>query len=136
MLLNHTMIEQEQNQAQEPNEVEAQEAIQQAYAYAANLMMHEEKSAGQAKRLLMAKGIDAESAARIVNHIKTQIEEESGNNEQASHDILFGSLWLIGGLFITIFTYTTAGSGGSYVVTWGAIIFGGAQLIRGLVNNQ
>jgi hypothetical protein len=36
------------------------------------------------------------------------------------------------GIVITAGTYMAASGGGAYVVTWGAIIFGGFQFLRGL----
>ncbi|RME43556.1 MAG: J domain-containing protein [Chloroflexi bacterium] len=47
---------------------------------------------------------------------------------------LRGLAWLIGGLLITVISYAAAASsptGGSYVVMWGAILFGGVQALRG-----
>lgn len=51
---------------------------------------------------------------------------------KANNDVLVGGLWLFGGLAVTAFTYLGASGGGSYVVAWGAIIFGGLQFFRGL----
>jgi hypothetical protein len=52
----------------------------------------------------------------------------------ARRNMLVGFLWCAGGLAITAITYSSAsGSGGTYVVTWGAIIFGGFQFLQGLV---
>lgn len=39
----------------------------------------------------------------------------------------------IGGLIVTAVTYSNASDeGGTYLVTWGAIVFGGYQFIKGL----
>lgn len=49
-------------------------------------------------------------------------------------NLLFGSLWLAGGLAVTLLTYTTASrSGGRYVMAYGAIVGGAIQLLRGIV---
>lgn len=46
-------------------------------------------------------------------------------------DVIIGGLWLLGGSVVTIVTLTN-GKGG--IIAWGAIIFGGFQFIRGLMN--
>lgn len=49
-------------------------------------------------------------------------------------NILYGSLWLAGGLAVTLLTYSTASrSGGRYVMAYGAIVGGAIQLLRGVV---
>lgn len=45
---------------------------------------------------------------------------------------LIGALFFFGGIIVTIVTYTAAEGGGTYVVAWGAIIFGAIQMFRGL----
>jgi hypothetical protein len=48
--------------------------------------------------------------------------------------MIFGAIWCIGGILVTAITYSQATqSGGTYYVTWGAIIFGGIQFIQGLI---
>ena len=47
--------------------------------------------------------------------------------------MITGGIWCAGGLLITIATYTAASGGGTYIVAWGAILFGGLQFIRGLM---
>ena len=47
----------------------------------------------------------------------------------------FGLLFAIGGLVITIWSYINATAhGGTYYITWGAIVFGGYLLYKGLEN--
>jgi hypothetical protein len=46
--------------------------------------------------------------------------------------MIFGALWCIGGIVITAVTFGAASGGGTYVVAWGAIIFGAIQFFRGL----
>jgi hypothetical protein len=49
----------------------------------------------------------------------------------AKRDMMVGGLWCGGGILVTALTYKAASGGGSYVVAWGAIIFGGIQFLRG-----
>jgi hypothetical protein len=46
--------------------------------------------------------------------------------------MITGALWTIGGIVVTVITYNAASGGGSYVVAWGAILFGFIQLIQGI----
>lgn len=43
----------------------------------------------------------------------------------------FGFMWCVGGIIVTAGTYLAAASGETYVVAWGAIVFGAIQFIRG-----
>jgi len=54
---------------------------------------------------------------------------------KAQKNAFYGLLWFGGGLVVTILTYALAsnGGGGTYVVAWGPVIFGGIQLFRGLI---
>ena len=78
-------------------------------------------------------------AAEIVQKVKAS-ESDAGasrsyRSEESSKGIknmIFGGLWFVGGSLVTAFTYGAASDGGSYVVAWGAIIFGGGQLLYGL----
>ena len=100
--------------------------------------LHSGKSgttAGTTARITLTNaGMPERQAADIVHGLTTRIAEEK--RKQANKDILRGALWCGGGLIVTMVTYSMASGGGSYVVAWGAIIFGAIQLIRGLVNHS
>jgi hypothetical protein len=53
--------------------------------------------------------------------------------DAANKDMLVGALWCGGGILVTVITYSAASGGGTYVVAWGAIIFGGIRFVRGLM---
>ncbi|HEX4612874.1 MAG TPA: hypothetical protein VH092_32075 [Urbifossiella sp.] len=40
-----------------------------------------------------------------------------------------GALWCAGGILVTLLTFQ---SGGTVVIAWGAIVFGGIQFFRGM----
>ena len=49
--------------------------------------------------------------------------------------MLHGFLWCVGGIVVTVVSYsmaTSSSSGGTYFVAWGAVLFGGWQIIKGL----
>lgn len=95
------------------------------YLERAIYMIHkEEKVPSQVKRALIEMGAEEGVAAEIVRSAQELIRE--GVKKQANRDILFGSLWCIGG---TVLTLANVG-----FIFWGAIVFGGAQLIKGLIS--
>lgn len=109
----------------EESNKESQEAINQIYSYAANLMVNENKSVDETKNDLMAQGLDEESASIIVNNLQIQIGD--AKKERANKDMLYGALWCVGGIVATVADF-------GYVF-WGAILFGGIQFFKGVVNS-
>jgi len=43
-----------------------------------------------------------------------------------------GGIVALIGIIVTVGSYEAASGGGTYVVAWGAILFGGIQFLRGL----
>jgi hypothetical protein len=51
-------------------------------------------------------------------------------------NMIIGALWCVGGILVTAITYNMAANdshGGSYFVAYGAVIFGGIQFFKGLL---
>ncbi len=109
----------------ENKELENQQADDQIYDYAANLLVKENKSPSEVKKALIEEGIDEESASMIVDSLETQINKI--RKEQANKDMLFGALWCVGGIVMTV-----ADVG---YIFWGAIVFGGYQFLKGAMNS-
>lgn len=64
----------------------------------------------------------------------SEVDVKEEKRKTASKDLIVGGLWFLGGISVTVITYSSASSGGgTYVVAYGAIIFGGIQFIRGLM---
>jgi hypothetical protein len=57
---------------------------------------------------------------------------EQMDKKQANNDVLYGGLWFVGGLIVTIVSLSS-GSGG--IIAYGAVIFGGIQFFRGLMKS-
>lgn len=53
---------------------------------------------------------------------------DEARKKQANKDMLFGALWCFGGIV------ATASNVGA--IFWGAIVFGGVQFFKGLINSQ
>jgi hypothetical protein len=57
--------------------------------------------------------------------------------EVAQRNMVSGALWCIGGILVTCISYSAvSSSGGTYLITWGAIIFGAIQFFQGLGQYQ
>ncbi len=105
---------------------------QQAYNFAADQIINLRRPSEEVADMLVQKGLDRTTAYSIVDSMYTQLDD--GKKERAKKDMIYGGLWFFGGIIVTIATYSAASGGGSYVVAWGAIIFGGFQFFRGIAN--
>lgn len=107
------------------NQVQVQqESVNQLYAYAAHLMVNEDKNSVEVVDLLGEKGLDHDSAWAVVRNLEDEID--AAKKKGAQKDILWGAVWCVGG---TVATLADTG-----FIFWGAIVFGGIQFIKGLVN--
>jgi hypothetical protein len=87
------------------------------------------------KKSLIERGLDAETAGIVVSNLK-QVKAKA--IKSAGHkNMLYGALWCIGGLVVTALSYQAAmnAGGGRYVLAWGAILFGGIQFFRGMIQS-
>lgn len=103
---------------------ETQQAVNQLYNYAADMLVNQEKSAYETKAALVEQGISMETATIVVENLESQIDE--ARKDQAKKDMLYGALWCIGGTALTL-----ANVG---FIFWGAILFGGIQFFKGLIS--
>jgi hypothetical protein len=112
---------------------EEKQAIEQIYNYASDLIIRQNRPDYEVVHLLQDKGLNESNAQLIVDKIVSQVN--NAKRSKAKKDILYGALWCVGGIIITVGTYSAASNGGgSYVITWGAILFGGIQLFKGIIN--
>ena len=76
------------------------------------------------------------TAADIERYIHALYEEVKPYKEAAKRSVAVGMAWLIGGLVVTFGSYMAAvnSGGGTYVITWGALLFGGIQAVRSFSN--
>lgn len=101
-----------------------QQAVNAIYEFAANLMLNEDKNTHEVKMALLEKGLDEKSASIVITNLEQQIED--AKKENAQKDMLYGALWCVGGLVAT-----AADIG---YIFWGAIVFGGIQFFKGVLN--
>ena len=57
--------------------------------------------------------------------------ERAARRAAGQNDLLWGAVWGGGGALVTGFTYAAGGGGGGFVF-WGAIVYGGFRILRGL----
>jgi len=93
-------------------------------AYATELVVKENKTLIEVQQTLEDKGLSAQSASYVVDSLQGGVN--SAKQEDAQKDMLWGALWCVGG---TIATLMNVG-----YIFWGAIVFGGFQFFRGLMN--
>jgi hypothetical protein len=88
---------------------------------------------------LVKQGLPESEAMQFVGSIEREIElyknSPAGRQEMAkkyARHMLFGFLWAAGGTIVTAATYQAASGGGTYVIAWGAILFGIIDFFWGL----
>jgi hypothetical protein len=92
----------------------------------------ENKTSWEVKEALKEKGLSEELAEKIADQSRQLYTEAV--IKKADKNILWGSVWFVGGLIVTL---VSMGSGGRrYIVAYGAIIGGLIQLISGLVQRN
>lgn len=92
------------------------------YNYAANMLVYGNKNSYEVKTALLERGADEQTALTVIEEIELQIT--AARKKRAQKDMLYGALWCIGGLVLTM-----ANIG---FIFWGAIVFGGIQFFRGV----
>ena len=112
-----------------------EQIVQAVYQFAAE-QMHAGVPPGVIEQKLIDKGLDAETATTVVRNL--QEAKAKAVKEAGQQNMLYGALWCVGGILVTAVTYMAAagGGGGTYVVAWGAILFGGIQFFRGLAQSS
>jgi hypothetical protein len=91
------------------------------------------KTEPQVRMALIAEGVDYQSARAVAAKLFGSQTRGSPEHEAGTRMMLQGALLCIGGCVVTAVTYSMASkAGGSYVITWGAIVFGAIRFFRGL----
>lgn len=89
-----------------------------------------ERPSSSVIKALIEKGVEVNHADSLVKQVEYELLRK-----KARKDVWIGGAWLVGGAAIWIGTYVAAASnGGSYYMTWGAVVFGGIQFVKGIYN--
>jgi hypothetical protein len=103
----------------------------------ANRLLNEGKTSDEVERELMAKGLDRGPASAIVQRAVSDRNHQTFARDRASSgdaggNIALGAVICVVGILVTVVTYSAASGGGTYVVAWGAIVFGAIRIFKGL----
>ena len=112
------------------SQVNEEQDLNQLSIYAADLLVNKDKNAVEVVNALKEKGMDEETATVLVSTLIEKIEDNQSS--RANKDMIYGALWCIGGIVVTVFTYSASSGGDRYIVAWGAILFGAIQFFRGV----
>jgi len=84
-------------------------------------------------KLLINKGLDDTNSKIIIEKL-----EEASTKLKNTYDseMLTGGLVFFIGVFVTLATLNNAINGGSYIIAWGAILFGGFRFYNGAKNKS
>jgi hypothetical protein len=107
----------------------AQQFVREVYQRAATLA-NEGKSKDKIRTELSGMGLNEETASKVVENV-FRLRKKAGR-EAGLKNAMVGAGWCVGGIAVTVLTYELASGGGFFVVTWGAILFGGIQFVKGL----
>jgi hypothetical protein len=78
------------------------------------------------------RGLTRYEAPRLPNSPVPGSEDPIAARRAAGRrNMLVGGLWCAGGLIVTLVSLAASAGGGTYIVAWGAILFGAIQFIRG-----
>ena len=113
------------------NETDA-ELIQSSYHYAAN-SMREGMPSHQIEAKLVEHGLSPGAAAGVVEDLRQALVD--ARRQAGRKNMLYGGLWCGGGILVTVVSMAMAQGGGKFLLAWGAILFGGVQFIRGLLQS-
>ena len=111
-------------------QIDQQEIVNQIYGFTADMLYNQKKSVEETKAALIENGLSSEDADVVINNLQNQYNKEK--KEAGNKNMLYGALWCVGGILVTVLTYSAASNGGTYVVAWGAVIFGAIQFFKGV----
>jgi predicted phage tail protein len=90
------------------------------------------------ERELVAAGTSPAVARDVVESLgdyaaaQANAQAQAGGGGGGGADVLVGALFLVGGLLLTAVTLAAASGGGTYVLAWGPMLYGGIRLMKGL----
>jgi hypothetical protein len=83
--------------------------------------------------LLKSKGLDDNYSKLIIEKLEDVTTKLKNNSDS---EMITGGLVFIIGVFVTFATLNNATNGGSYVIAWGAILFGAIRCYNGAKNKS
>lgn len=109
-----------------PNALTYPPLAEQPYSHGAQ-QLRAGVSPAEVEKSLIRCGLTPGEAAQVVADLRrtgSRVLQEAGRK-----NMKHGALWCAGGILVTLLTFQ---SGGTVVIAWGAIVFGGIQFFRGM----
>lgn len=97
--------------------------------YAVSLLAND-KLESEVISSLSEQGCKLEDAKRIIEEAESLLEEKE--KKMKRQYLMFGSLFFFGGILISVWSYINAYNGGTYIITWGAVLCGAFMLYKGM----
>jgi hypothetical protein len=114
-----------------PAEPSPEQAAEAAYGIAAAQVLRG-GDPSEIRASLTQRGLDAEAAATVVDQLR--LARAQARQVAAKQNMFYGAFWCAGGIAVTVVTYQFAAGvgGGTFIIAWGAVLFGAIQFVRGL----
>src|SRR5260221_539363 len=80
---------------------------------------------------IVVMGLTDEQASAVINtlrKVRKEVQRKTGQR-----NMLIGGLICLAGIIITVATLSATRGGGTYILMWGAILFGGVQCTAGVI---
>ena len=88
------------------------------------------KDDSETRLMLMGLGFSYEESDEILSRAK---KTATNNKKESKGDELgIGFLWFVGGLIVTVLTYSAASNGGCFLIAWGPMIYGVIKMLKGI----
>lgn len=121
------MIDLNKNDTSQPTQDEIRDFVNRVYNYAADLYLNHNMSWNQVRTTLIEQGFNSTDADTVVDNLRKQ--ESEAKNSAANKELRYGALWAIGGIALTVISSGT-------VIFWGAVVWGGCLIIKGLYHKM
>ncbi len=103
------------------------------YEYVVRQFVVQKKNSAEITDMLVAKGFNHSDVYTFVKDVEQVVFKDK--KKKANKNMFYGGIWCVGGIIVTVASYSAASSGGGkYVFAWGAIIFGAIQFFKGLAD--
>ena len=121
------MIDLSKSQSPESTQEEMQDFVNRVYNYAADLYLNHNMSWHEVRIALIEQGLNSNDADTVVDNLRKQ--ESDAKSKVANKELGYGALWAVGGIALTAISSGT-------VIFWGAVVWGGWLMIKGLYHKM
>jgi hypothetical protein len=103
--------------------------------YILKLKLEHKLSLKEIKQILFFGKVTNHRTEKLLHSISDIVNDDGEFSEFNKKELITGALWFFGGIIFTAISYTSASPAGTYVVTWGAILYGAMKINNsGIIN--